>query len=165
MFSASNSGIQLRMFSVFIRDHRVRNKNHTDRLKGDDLKLYKHFCKLLNIKEGDDIEFFSGPPKDYPVMGYIGKSSMTLQAPKIPLPGMAPGQQEARYSEKDYVMIPDNLGYLRMVSITDIGISMYEVPNSVHEFKYEDNALLVADSLSKENEEPNNEDNKVEDSE
>lgn len=148
MFSATQNGIQLRMFSVMIRDHMTRNKLLTEKIKKEQPELYKHIIEIYDVPENEDISFFSGPPKEYPVIGYVGKASMRLEASRIQQPGQPPGQQ-AIYGETDFLMLPDNLGYMRLVLMMDCAISHYEIPINVRTFDYPKDAIRAEDSSVK----------------
>jgi hypothetical protein len=133
------------MFSVMIRNHISRNRLITEKLRIESPLVYEHIIKVYNVQPGDMIEFFSGPPKEYPVLGYVGKSSMRLEASNIQVPGQPAGAQQAIYNETDFMMLPDNLGYIRLVLMMDLAISHYETPINLKTFEYPENAIMVED--------------------
>lgn len=154
MFNANQNGIMLRMFSVMVRNSISFNSKTNEKYREEDLEGYEKLLKTLNIQDGHEIEYFSPPPKEYPVLGYVGKSTVSLSQSTIASPG---GGQKLLYNENDYIMIPDNLGYIRLVLVQDIAIASYEVPGTVRSFKYPHGVLQETDIVDK------NEDSKVKD--
>lgn len=129
-----------------VRNAKSFNSKTNEEYRKDDLREHDRLLKILNIPDGHEIEYFSQPPKEYPVLGYVGKSTVLLSQSTIAPPS---GGQKLLYNENDYVMIPDNLGYVRLVLMQDIAIASYEVPGTVRSFKYPHGVLQETHTINK----------------
>lgn len=130
MFNSTINIVAVRMFEVKIRYCENLNVAITNNLIENDTGLYKALCLSTVTKEGEVINFFS-PEKDYPVLEHMYKSSMiSSEVQKSNILRSAPEAPTFSYNESNFLVIPDNFGYIRSVGIHDLILSSYEVPNS-----------------------------------
>lgn len=121
MFHANMNSIQLRMFSVIVLNSEKINKIITDAFIEKDKKGAGIFMKNNKIK-GDFIPFFT-KDKEYPVLGYNGKANVQAEQSSIDVRGAG---LKMNYSEQEYLLIPDNYGFMRLIQRGDLMLAAYE---------------------------------------
>ncbi len=140
MFHANMNSFQVRMFTVLVRTWQDINEKITAVWKEKHPDAYFNFIKYeserLDKAPGEKnylgsdgvVEFFSEPPQEYPVLGYVGKATVQAMQSSVMQPQGTPLQMN--YTESEYMMIPDNFGYMRIIMINDLKLASYEEPET-----------------------------------
>lgn len=128
MFNANMNSIQLRMFSVKVLHAEQINKIITDAYIKDSPETAAVFMKNNGVV-GNTIPFFT-KDKAYPVLGYNGKSTVQQQQTDILPP--AGGPINLTYNEQEYLLIPDDYGFIRLIQRNDLILESYEHVDEVN---------------------------------